>query len=219
MEPDSDSEQQGSNFRTHSLFYNDSWRVNGRLTANLGVRCDKNHGMDQQGKLVTNDQRAQPAPRRRARSARRSEVVGHRQLREVRDAIANSIADASSAAGNSQTYQFRLPRTDINPDANAARWSTRRAAIAAGVRLVRRERRRESAADGAPTIPGVTPQIGDDLKSPSVFEYAAGVNRQFGTRAALRVDFVYRDYRDFYVQRTDQSTGTGDQSRSARRSI
>ena len=44
---------QGSNFRTHGLFYNDSWRVNGRLTANLGVRFDKNHGLDQEGKLVT----------------------------------------------------------------------------------------------------------------------------------------------------------------------
>jgi hypothetical protein len=61
--------------------------------------------------------------------------------------------------------------------------------------------------NGAPTLPGVTPQIGDDLKSPSVFEYSAGINRQFGARAALRVDYVYRDWRDFYVQRTDHSTG------------
>ena len=29
---------QGTNFRTHSLFYNDNWRVNGHLTANLGLR-------------------------------------------------------------------------------------------------------------------------------------------------------------------------------------
>ena len=35
---------EGSNFRTHSLFFNDTWRVNNRLTANLGVRYDKNDG-------------------------------------------------------------------------------------------------------------------------------------------------------------------------------
>src|SRR4029079_10943522 len=35
---------QGSNFRTFSAFVNDSWRVNDRLTANLGLRWAKNHG-------------------------------------------------------------------------------------------------------------------------------------------------------------------------------
>src|SRR5262245_59567643 len=45
----------GSNFRTHSLFFNDAWRVNNRVTANLGVRWDKNHGVDESGTLVTKD--------------------------------------------------------------------------------------------------------------------------------------------------------------------
>ena len=46
---------EGSNFRTHSLFFNDAWRVGSHLTANLGVRWDKNHGLDQSGALVTKD--------------------------------------------------------------------------------------------------------------------------------------------------------------------
>ena len=46
---------EGSNFRTHSLFFNDAWRVGSQLTANLGVRWDKNHGLDQSGALVTKD--------------------------------------------------------------------------------------------------------------------------------------------------------------------
>ena len=58
-----------------------------------------------------------------------------------------------------------------------------------------------------PSIPGVSPRIGKDLTSPNVLEYAGGVNRQFGNRAAVRADVVYRTYRDFYIQRTDLSTG------------
>ena len=53
----------------------------------------------------------------------------------------------------------------------------------------------------------MTPQIRGNLKSPNVIEYAGGVNRQFGSRAAVRADYVYRNYRDFYSQRTDTSTG------------
>lgn len=40
-----------------------------------------------------------------------------------------------------------------------------------------------------------------------MLEYAAGMSRTFGARASLRADYVYRDYRDFYVARTDLSTG------------
>ena len=60
---------------------------------------------------------------------------------------------------------------------------------------------------GTPNIPGVTPQIRGSLDSPNVLEYATGLSRNWGSRAAVRADFVYRDYRDFYVARTDLVTG------------
>ena len=34
------------------MFYNDAWRVTDRLTANLGLRYDKNSGQDQAGNTV-----------------------------------------------------------------------------------------------------------------------------------------------------------------------
>jgi len=40
-----------------------------------------------------------------------------------------------------------------------------------------------------------------------VIEYATGVTRQIGGRATLRADYVYRNYRDFYSQRIDTTTG------------
>jgi hypothetical protein len=61
--------------------------------------------------------------------------------------------------------------------------------------------------NGAPTIPGVSPQIQGSLDSPNNLEYAIGVNRQVGNRAAVRADYVFRNFRDFYVQVTDMTTG------------
>ncbi len=38
--------------------------------------------------------------------------------------------------------------------------------------------------------------------------YAFGVSRQIGNRAVVRADYSFRDYKDFYSQRVDLSTGT-----------
>ena len=66
--------------------------------------------------------------------------------------------------------------------------------------------------NGAPDLPGVTPKIVSSLKAPYTREVAAGVNRQFGARAAVRADFVFRDFGNFYVDHTDTTTGkTSDQ--------
>jgi hypothetical protein len=56
-------------------------------------------------------------------------------------------------------------------------------------------------------VVGVSTVIGKNLKSPSVWEYATGVNRQIGNRAAVRADLVVRRYQDFYSLRTDTTTG------------
>jgi hypothetical protein len=192
----------GSNFRTHSLFFNDAWRVGSHLTANLGVRWDKNHGLDQSGRLVTKDGAFSPRlgviwdPTGVGVWA----VTG--SFAKYVAAISNSIADSSSAAGNPQQYQWYYQGPDINP--TSATVSTPDAlktlfawydANKSNLVLVQN-----------PTIPGLTPQIGPDLHSPFVYEYSSGVSRQFN-RASLRADVTYRKYHDFYASIIDASTG------------
>ena len=58
-----------------------------------------------------------------------------------------------------------------------------------------------------PTIPGLTPQIHGSLDSPYNLEYAGGVSRQFGSRAAIRADVAYRKFYKVYVTRIDTTTG------------
>lgn len=65
------------------------------------------------------------------------------------------------------------------------------------------------AVTGTPTVRGVSPQVGDSLDSPNVWEYAMGVNRTFGGRETLHADFVYRDYKGFSGRRARHSARSG----------
>jgi hypothetical protein len=57
------------------------------------------------------------------------------------------------------------------------------------------------------SFPGVSVVIPNSLTSPNVRAYAFGVSRQIGNRAAVRADYSYRDFHDFYSQRIDTTTG------------
>ena len=190
----------GSNFRTHSFFYNDAWRVTNRLSANLGVRYDKNDGQNQEGKTVITDEAWSP------RLGVIYDPTGDGvwsvtgSVAKYVTAISQKIADASSAGGNYQTRQFAYRGPNINPPGTVSPvtpdiairqlfdWFF--ASGGANLPLL-----------GAPEIPGITPQIGD-LTSPHAWELAGGASRSFGGRATVRADFIYRDYRAFYADFT-----------------
>jgi hypothetical protein len=197
---------QGLNFRTHAVFFTDSWRMSSRVTATLGVRWDKNDGRDQQGNLTAKDGAISPRlgvvwdPL----GDQRWSITG--SFAKYVTSIATRIADSASAAGNPQSYLYFYQGPDINANAAGSLTSTPDA--------IRQVFAWFNANGGvsrplseAPTVPGVSPQIRESLDSPNALEYAAGVNRQFGNHAALRVDYVYRDYRDFYASKTDTTTG------------
>jgi outer membrane receptor for ferrienterochelin and colicin len=199
-------ESLGSNFRTHSLFYNDSWRVSDRLTANLGVRYDKNDGADQAATVVTTENAWSPRLGVAFDPTGSDEWSITGSVAKYVTAISNSIADSSSAAGQPEERQFIYRGPSINPPG-----TTNPVAADVAIQQVfawfNANGGENLPLNGTPIIPGVTPVIAADLRSPSVWEYAAGVNRQFGSRTAVRADVVYRNYTDFYSDRADTSTG------------
>jgi len=195
----------GTNFRTHSVFYNDNWRVSNRMTANLGLRYDRNHAVDSSNNLVSTQAAWSP------RLGLVVDPFGNQKwsvtgdIAKYVDGIANPVANAAAVGGNPNTYQYAYLGPDINKDPNGTLTPT-----ADAIQQVFNWFN----ANGGTSRPivavnavGVSTIIGNDLKSPNVWEYAFGVNRQIGARAAVRADFIARRYHDFYSLRTDTTTG------------
>jgi hypothetical protein len=201
----------GTNFRTHSIFYNDNWHYNTRLTFNLGVRWDKNHGVNGAGDLIVKDSAL--SPRVGVIWDPKGDGVWSVTASAGRyvAAIANGVADGSSAGGQPAAFQWQYQGPAINPDPNAPTESL--VSPAAGIQQVFNWCNADSTGMCrqpivASSIPGVSLKVSDGIMSPNVVEYATGISRQFGSRAVVRADYAYRDYRDFYAGQIDLSTGT-----------
>ena len=199
----------GTKFVTHSLFVNDNWRLNTRLTFDLGLRWDKNHGVDSAGALVAKDSAFSPRfgviwdPNGDGKWSLSASFARYTA------AIANSIADATSAAGNAGTFQWAYQGPAINPDSNATTLVSSADAIRQAFAWCHADSRGlcTSAAPTSSSVPGISVRVSNGLKSPGVIALAGGVSRQLSDRAVVRADYSYRDYRDFYSQRIDTTTG------------
>ncbi|MEO8258536.1 MAG: TonB-dependent receptor [Acidobacteriota bacterium] len=200
---------QGTNFRTHSIFFNDNWRLNTHVTFNLGVRWDKNHGVDSAGQLIAKDSAISPRlglvwdPGGDGRWS----VSG--SVGKYVAALNSSIAGSSSPGGQPATFQWTYQGAAINPDSGAASLVGPAAAIQQVFDWCNRDSQGlcRASAPSVVSVPGVSIKIPDGLSSPNVMAYAAGVSRQITSRAVVRADYSFRDYRDFYSQRIDTTTG------------
>ena len=180
--------------------------MSSRLTANLGLRFDKNDGVNSAGDVVSRDSAWSP----------RLGVVwdptgGERwslsgSFARYVSGLSNNIANTGSAGGNSDTYPYVYQGPSINangvaevPTAEAIRQVFEWFNANGGT-----NRPLNGGAYGIPiVVVGTTPVIRDSLMSPNALEYAAGLSRRLGSRATVRADVIYRDYHDFYAWRTD----------------
>ena len=201
----------GTKFRTHSLFYNDNWRVNNNVTVNLGIRWDKNHGVDSAGNLVASDSITSPRVGVVWDPKGDGSWTVSASASRYTAGLANTIANVSSSAGNSAQVQWTYAGPAINPvgtpaaslvdSATAIQTMFNWCAPSAATGFC------TSAAPSSTVLPGVSVKIPGGLTSPNVRAYAFGVSHQITNRAVVRADYSFRDYHDFYSQRTDLSTG------------
>ena len=172
-----------------------------RLTANLGLRYDKNSGQDQAGVTVITEDAWSPRLGVVFDSDRVTTVVGDRQRRQVR--VGHLQQHRRRVVGGRQPADapVRLPRAEHQP-AGTAIPVTSDVAIRQLFALVLRQRRRQPAAHRRADHSWRFA----DHRRPVVAE-CRGSTRLASTassaaRAAVRADFVYRNYGNFYADFT-----------------
>jgi len=206
-------ESKGSDLRTRSFFFNDTWRLSNRLSFNVGLRYDKNDATDAAGVTTSDDSAFSP------RLAATWDVTGDGKLR-VTGSYARYVAalqetqagSGATLAGTPADFWWYYDGPTINggsgpyltPNQSLEAlwaWFTARGCLpdplSAGCTVP---------LDGA-SISGVNVQIRDSLKSPSADEYVLGVAGALGSRGTYRADFVRREFHDYYDLRRDMTTG------------
>jgi Carboxypeptidase regulatory-like domain/TonB dependent receptor/TonB-dependent Receptor Plug Domain len=197
---------QGTNIRTYSGFANDAWRLNGRLSVNLGLRYDKNGGTDSVGHAVVKDSAWSP------RIGVTWDANGHGDwiltagFAKYVAGMLVTVADSSSPGGRAATFDYVYQGPAINTDP-ASGLVSQNEAIQAVFDWFNANGGTTRATRGAPSVPGLTTVINGSLGSPHVIESTVGVTRRLGTRGAVRVDGIFRTFGNFYADRVDLTTG------------
>ncbi len=197
---------EGNRFRTYSGFVNDAWSFNKHWNFNVGVRYDKNSGVDSQGRAVVKDAALSPRLSASFDPRGNGEWTVNASYAHYVAAIANSVGDAGSAGGQPATIDFDYlgPAVNVGNPANP---------VSAAVALqtlfdwFNANGGTNRATRGAPSIPGLNTHIGDTLKSPHSQEVTLGLTRRLGTHGVFRVDGIYRKFRDFYATFINLTTG------------
>jgi len=202
----------GTNALTHSAFLNDSWRLNNRLSINLGVRYDKNNASNSLGVVTANDSAWSPRLAAAYDLTRTGRLQVAASYAHYVGAIQDNILDGTSAGGQPGAFQWYVTGAGAPVINNPA-----------GATLTTRAQALQQVFDwffaqGCPNFstcklplayasyPGLSQKITTTLKSPYAREYTFGVHGSVGS-GSYRMDFVRRDFKDFYNTVQDISTG------------
>ncbi len=197
---------EGNRFRTISLFANDAWNLNKNWSFNLGVRFDKNDGQDSLGNAVVKDSAV--SPRLAVTFDPKGDGVwtASAGYGKYVAAIANSVGDSGSAGGQPATIDFDYLGPNVNTG-NPANPVPTAGALTTLWDWFNANGGTNRPFRGTPAIPAVTSTVADSLVSPNVQEFTLGVSRKLGNRGAVRIDGVWREFKDFYALQLDLSTG------------
>ena len=196
----------GNHLRTYSGFLNDTWRFNKQFTFNLGVRYDKNSTRDQGGKLVGNSGTLSPRLGVTYDLKGDGKWIANFGFGHYVGMFNSQIADAASSAGRESNYSFWYQGPPVNTGATGPYLTSAQAlqilwdwfnANGGTSRPVRT----------SPTVVGVNTSVNAKVKSANSNEYVVGLAHQLGSNGAVRVDYVYRRYFDFYGNYINLGTG------------
>jgi len=199
---------QGNSFKTYSVFLNDTWRLNRSFTFNLGVRYDKNDGVDGTGRTTVDDGAFSPRLGMTWDVKGNGDMVVNASYAKYVAGINNSQGDSASVGGQPATVDFDYRGPTYNLDPNAPTLTSTEDVIRGVFAWFDANGGTGRTIRGTPTIPGINPNMDGTLVSPNTDEFAFGLIKRLGTKGSVRGDIVYRKSNDFYATRVDLGTGT-----------
>lgn len=205
-----------TDLNTRSVFVNDTWRLNNNLSFNIGLRYDKNKGIDSRGFVGSDDDAFSP------RLGVTWDVKGDGSLRiganyaRYVGGIQENYVGASSSAGSPAIYDYYYEGPEINtgntPYGSPTNPLTTKQALEQFFRWWGITGTNQFPTQGKTdpdyvSVPGVNTSIPESLKSTYTDEFSVSISGALGTRGNYRVDGVYREFGDFIANRTDMTTG------------
>jgi outer membrane receptor protein involved in Fe transport len=198
----------GTHFVTDSLFLNDRWRLNDNWSFNVGARFDKNDGEDASGNKVAKDSRVSPRLSAAWDPKADGNWVFNASYGQYVSAIASTQANGAALGGNPAQIQWFYRGPSINPDPNAANLIPADVALQQIFAWFDQQGGTNNLSNiRGIDIPGGTVLIRGSLDSPYQDELALGVSKRLGSRGLFRADLVRREGHDYYINRTDTTTG------------
>ena len=198
-------DSKGNHLRTYSMFLNDVWRASKQLTFNLGLRYDKNSTFDQGAKKVSNDGAFSPRLGVTWDVKGEGTWVANFGFGHYVGMFNTQIADAASAAGREANYSFWYQGPPVNAAGPPYKTSAEALQILWDWFFANGGTNRQVRT--SPTIPGVNTSVDPGIKSSNSDELTTGLARKLGAKGAVRVDYIYRKYYDFYGNYVNQGTG------------
>ncbi|MEO6259440.1 MAG: TonB-dependent receptor [Thermoanaerobaculia bacterium] len=198
-----------SDFATRSVFFNDKWNLNSRLSFNAGVRYDKAFGKDQAGRKTVDDSAVSP------RLAANFDVLGNGRHRfsatygKYVSKVDQGPADNTAGAGRYASFYFDYKGPAINPAGTPA------SQLVPTQEVIRRVFQWFNSVGGVTNgalltdafIPGVTTRFDHSLKAPSMNEFTVGYSTALSARGFLRADYIHRVWKNFYTITRTLTTG------------
>jgi hypothetical protein len=194
----------GSNIKTTGEFVNDKWDLNSHWSFNLGLRHDKNNAVDSFGNVTSKDSSFSP------RLGAIYDVMGNGRVRvnasygKYVGRLAETVAGSGSKAGDPADYWWYWEGPDFTgTSAQVVKTFLDQFFAAGGTNFTKHPY-------AGANIGGFSKRLAsDNLKSPGMREYTAGVGFQIGPNGYLRADYIDRDWNNYYVTYTTGTQVTG----------
>jgi len=196
--------------RTDSAFINDRWDFGRRWSVSAGIRYDRNHAVDADHTLASDDARFSPrlSVHFDPRGDGRQRIAA--SYAEYTTRIGDAIASANQLAGNAASIDFAYKGPSINATNLTVSMDDAIRALFTYFDQQQGGTANTAAANlranGNRVVPGYAAYFDGSLRSPYVREVTLGYGMNFSHDTYAKVDFIARDWRDFYAASVTTST-------------